>query len=239
MKKEKLENYIHKGELEGFPKEIIAHMLDCQEEQNRPRDVTVFERNIIEGGSGKGFTWDKTQEGWNFWYKVIREKDFNLFFERYPKKDNQQDFRINDKVYDILRKEVGVVQDIVYSSNIAYGLSVEFKSGLKSYTINGCYIHECKNPQLLHYRDDYNYDVIDFNNLPERQELKKWRAKKGKVYNFVSFDNECWFFSDGTKDDYAPFDNDNYNSGNYFQSENEAQEVANKLNEYFKQLIQN
>ena len=52
-----------------------------------------------------------------------------------------------------------------YSSSIPYGLSVEFKSGLKSYTINGCYIPECKNPQLLHYRDDYNYDVIKGNNF--------------------------------------------------------------------------
>ena len=45
MKREELENYIPKGKLEGFPKEIIARMLDCQEEQGNPRDVTVFEKN--------------------------------------------------------------------------------------------------------------------------------------------------------------------------------------------------
>ena len=153
------------------------------------------------------------------------------------KEEDSQDFRINDKVYDILLKEVGIVQGIKYSSSIPYGLSVEFKSGLKSYTINGCYIPECKNPQLLHYRDDYNYDVINFNNLPKRQEPKRWRAEKEGVYSFLEFDNEYWFLSNDTKDDYVFFDNNNYNSGNYFQTKEEAQEVADKLNKCFQELI--
>ncbi|MCK9477260.1 MAG: hypothetical protein M0R46_15190 [Candidatus Muirbacterium halophilum] len=236
MKKEELE----KGELEGFPKEIIARILDCQEEQGNQRDISIFEKRVVTGRFNEGFSWDKTQEGGFFWHEVINKKDFNLFFEKYPKKDNTQDFRINDKVYDILQKEVGVVQDIVYSSNIVYGLSVEFKSGLKSYTINGCYTHECKNPQLLHYQDDYNYDVIDFNNLPERQKHKRWRAEEDKLYYFVNFNIKDWFFSDKSKDDHDyPMDNDNYNSGNYFRTEVEAEIISQKLNEYFKQLIQN
>ena len=48
MKIEELENYEPKGELEGFPKEIISRMLDCQEEQGNPRDVSVFERDRKE-----------------------------------------------------------------------------------------------------------------------------------------------------------------------------------------------
>lgn len=232
-----LENYTPKGQLEGFPKEIIAKMLDYQEKQGNKRNVSIFEKRIVTGRFNEGFSWDKTQEGGVFWHKVINNKDFDFFFERYPKKDNTQDFRINDKVYDILLKEVGVVQDIVYSSNIAYGLSVEFKSGLKSYTINGCYTHECKNPQLLHYQEDYNYNVIDFSNLPKRQETKRWRAEKDGIYYFVNFFTKDWFFSDETKDDYDPIDNANYNSGNYFRTEIEAEIIAQKLNTYLKRLI--
>lgn len=81
MKKEELENYEPKGELEGFPKEIIARMLDCQEEQCNKRDVTVFEKKINAGMDSKGFFWRYTKEKFDFWNKVIDKKDFNLFFE--------------------------------------------------------------------------------------------------------------------------------------------------------------
>ena len=279
MTKEELENYIPKGDLKGFPKEIIAKMLDYQEEQGNPRDVSVFEEDFWVPMSIKGFDWDNTKDGFDFWEQVILERNFDLFFKKYPKQDvhseckyqesknikyvqvgdnvilsnitptqssveinttedNSQEFRVGDKVYDILLKEVGVVQDITHASNIPYGLSIEFKSGLKSYTTNGCYIPEYKNPHLLHYRDDYNYDIIDFNNLPKKQEPKRWRAENGGLYYFVDFKTKNCSFSNETKDDYVSFDNDNYNSGNYFRTEIEAEIIAQKLNEYFKQLIQ-
>lgn len=229
-----LENYEPKGQLEGFPKEIISRMLDCQEKQCNPRNVSIFERNkyiILEQG---GFDWDKTIEKDIFWNEVISYKNFNLFFEKYPKKEDNQEFRVGDKIYDILLKEVGIVQDIVYSSSIPYGLSVEFKSGVKSYTINGCYIPEYKNPHVLHYRDDYNYDVIDFNNLPKRQEPKRWRAEVGEFYYTITTPA---FKIRNVFDIYVDSDNENFEIGNYFQTEEQAQKVAFKLKEYFKQLI--
>ena len=229
-----LENYEPKGDLKGFPKEIIARMLECQKNQWNKIDVSVFERNRIAGEAFKGIVWVQTKEGFDFWNDIIRFKNFTLFFEKYPKKDNPQNFKINDKVYDILLKEVGVVQNIEF---IPYGLSVEFKSGLKSYTTNGCYMLKSENPQLFHYRDDYNYDVIDFNNLPKRQEPKRWRAEMGGSYYFVYFYIENWFISNEIKDSYDPMDNRNYNSGNYFRTEVEAEIIAQKLNTYFKQLI--
>ena len=240
-----LENYIPKGGLEGFPKEIIARMLECQEEQCNPRDVSVFEKRVNAKQCIKGFDWGNTQEDWDFWHEVITNKNFNPFFKKYSKQDhldNCLDFRINDKVYDILLKEVGIVQDIEYSSSIPYGLSVEFKvefkSGLKSYTINGHYIPKYKNPQLLHYRDDYDYSIIDFNNLPKRQNSKRWRAEKEGEYYFIRFYVEDWFYTSATKENNWYYDSINYNSGNYFQTKEEAQEVADKLNKYFKELIE-
>ena len=252
-----LENYTPKGDLQGFPKEIISRMLDCQEEQGNPRDISVFEKQRDEGKNKRGFTWENTKEGNMFWSNVLTNKDFGIFFRKYPKQeyqelknnknmqennkkeDDSQDFRINDKVYDILRKEVGVVQDIDYSSSIPYGLSVEIKSGLKSsYTTNGRYTPECKNPQILHYRDDYDYSIIDFNNLPKRQEPKRWRAEKGGEYHYVRFYLEGWFCTSTSEDSNDYYDNLNYNSGNYFRTESEAKIIAQKLNTHFKQLIQ-
>lgn len=241
MTTEELKNYTPKGQLEGFPKEIIAKMLDYQEKQGNPRDVSIFEKLINAKQCIKGFDWGDTQEDWDFWHEVITNKNFNPFFKKYSKQDHQdnsQDFRINDKVYDILLKEVGVVQDIVYSSSfIPHGLLVEFKSGLKSYTINGCYLLNSKNPQLLHYREDYNYNVIDFSNLPKRQEPKRWRAEKNRIYYYVNFYTKDWFLPDETYDYYTPMDHDNYYSGNYFRTEVEAEIIAQKLNTYLKQLI--
>ena len=81
-----LQNYSPKGNLEGFPKEIIARMLECQEEQGNLRDVTVFEEKMSAGMDIKGFAWDKTKEGWYFWEEVIGNKNFDIFFEKYHKK---------------------------------------------------------------------------------------------------------------------------------------------------------
>ena len=240
MTKKELENYIPKGQLEGFPKEIIARMLECQEEQGNKKDVSVFEKEKEANNQNKGFNWLKTQEGQVFWLKVVGYRIFDLFFEKYPKQDNQdnsQEFKVGDKVYDIIYGEIGVIKRI--NIDDTYSIHVSFNDNTyDEYLINGVCRQNHKIPQLLHYRDDYNYDVIDFNNLPKRQEPKRWRAEKEGVYNFVSFDNECWFFSDDTKDDYDHFDNDNYNSGNYFSTEVEAEIIAQKMNTYFKQLIQ-
>lgn len=36
---------MYKGQLEGFPKEIVERMLECQVEQGNSRDVSIFEEN--------------------------------------------------------------------------------------------------------------------------------------------------------------------------------------------------
>ena len=64
MTKEELENYEPKGQLEGFPKEVIARMLDCQEEQGNKRDVTVFEET--RASYFEGLKWYQTEEGYDY-----------------------------------------------------------------------------------------------------------------------------------------------------------------------------
>ncbi len=158
-----LENYIPKGGLEGFPKEIIARMLECQEKQGNPRDISVFEKLIDAGQCIEGFDWDETQEDYDFWREVIRHKDFDRFFEKYPKKDNQdnsQEFRIGDKVIYYLTNKIGTVDEVKkHKFDNDIDIVVDFgNNDICEYEVNSDIIR----PFLLHYRDDYNYDVIEF-----------------------------------------------------------------------------
>ena len=79
-----LNNYKHKGELVGFPKEVIAKMLEHQKEQTGVANITVFEKNISADAGDCGFTWSVTPEGSTFWNTVLR-RDFEEFFKKYPK----------------------------------------------------------------------------------------------------------------------------------------------------------
>lgn len=75
----------YKGGIEGFPKEIVDRMLDLQEEKGCERDIGVFEEYNCADFCQGGFNWDETSEKSSFWYKVIINKNFDLFFEKYPK----------------------------------------------------------------------------------------------------------------------------------------------------------
>ena len=88
-----LENYEQKGQLIGFPKEIIARMLDCQVEQGNKRDVTVFEKYKDSAKTEGGFDWDKTKEKDDFWVEVIIKENFYAFFENYHKQEVSQAFK--------------------------------------------------------------------------------------------------------------------------------------------------
>lgn len=76
---------MYKGQLEGFPTEIVEKMLDYQEQQGNERDISVFEKDIFAGKRSKGFIWDETLEGADFWNEVIEQRNFQVFFDRYPK----------------------------------------------------------------------------------------------------------------------------------------------------------
>lgn len=227
-----LENYIPEGQLEGFPKEIIARMLECQVEQENKRDISVFEENRTS--YCQGFIWDKSKEGYDFWDEVIRYKHFDLFFKKYPKKEDNQEFRIEDKVYDIILGEIGIVKKIIGNDPSSFPIAVVFENcGTVLYTLEGKFLARDKYPRLLHYRDDYNYDVIEFNNLPKRQEANRWRAEVGQRYYYFN----TYFEVDSFIEEGHNTDTKLYNLGDYFQTKEQAQEVADKLNTYFKQLI--
>ncbi len=182
-------------------------------------------------------------------YKVISAEEFIALhtkgeefdkgeLEGFPKEDNSQKFKVGDEVIDIITGQRGKIFKI--STNDDAILPIYVSSNEREevyYALDGRYYSSDKYPRLLHYRDDYDYSIIDFNNLPKRQD-KRWRAKKEEVYYYIRFDAKGRSFTDGIRDVHRYYDNDNYNSGNYFRTEAEAKNIAQKLNTYFKQLIQ-
>lgn len=75
------------GKIEGFPIEVVEKMIERQVKQGNPADVTVFQ--TYGGVSRKlgGFDWGETKEDFDFWGSVIADRDFDLFFKYYPKKE--------------------------------------------------------------------------------------------------------------------------------------------------------
>jgi len=68
----------------GFPVVVVEAMIRNQIEQGNVGDVKVFQGNNLSGKLGKGFDWNETKEDREFWLKVIKNKNFDVFFERYP-----------------------------------------------------------------------------------------------------------------------------------------------------------
>ena len=70
------------GDLEGFPIEVVEKMLQEQYKQFGKKDISIFQNNKR---SENGFVWEYTIEGHDFWRRVISCKEFDVFFELYPK----------------------------------------------------------------------------------------------------------------------------------------------------------
>lgn len=73
------------GDLENFPIEVVKKMLEYQYKQNNIIDIKVFIPNCGAEKHFNGFRWADTIEGHDFWYEVIHNKKFDVFFKRYPK----------------------------------------------------------------------------------------------------------------------------------------------------------
>lgn len=67
-----------------FPKEIQELILKRQVEAGNPPDITLFDENTIISSVNGGFTWDKTKEGSNFWYNILMDNNFEVFYKKYP-----------------------------------------------------------------------------------------------------------------------------------------------------------
>lgn len=108
------------GEIADFPMEVVERMVYEQVSQRQKINPTVFAiKNSAAPGEG-GFSWAATVDGYAFWEKVIRHKDFDLFFSKYPRKtvvseSKKYVYAVGDpknrrKVIDALKEHGGVNQ---------------------------------------------------------------------------------------------------------------------------------
>ena len=79
----------YKGEIKGFPEEVVAMMMKMQEWQTGERDITVFENDSCAPKISGGFDWADTPDGFDFWPQVIVYEDFDRFFKSYPHQKHQ------------------------------------------------------------------------------------------------------------------------------------------------------
>ena len=81
---------MYKGELRGFPTEVVNWMLEQQDKQGNPKKVHVFEKDILSSRVNGGFDWYVANKGLtnDFCNDVIKHKKFHLFFERFPKQSS-------------------------------------------------------------------------------------------------------------------------------------------------------
>lgn len=112
------------GDIADFPPEIVEKMLEYQERQGNQRNIKVFEKDRWSLHASGGFSWIDTDEGFNFWDKVILCKKFDIFFELYPKdnpesvptavgisQDTADDLnvyieRLKDQLYESMRDQI-------------------------------------------------------------------------------------------------------------------------------------
>ena len=86
------------GDIEYFPIEVVEKMIEEQVEQGNDPDVSVFQKDRSEIKENGGFSWCETADGKTFWSNVADYKDFNLFFQKYPKQKQltiQKDMETN------------------------------------------------------------------------------------------------------------------------------------------------
>lgn len=210
---------MYKGQLEGFPPEIVEKMLYYQEKQGNKRDVTVFEK--CKDVYSSGFCWDSTDEKFDFWDNVINNKNFDLFFEKYPKQDivcgvkleQGKDYCFickdgtvwllrfckifNNEIYDL-----GAVNDgEYYNEEISWGGIKNIKSIRPATSEESEHLESCIKAGKYVDMKTYQYEVVHC----ETQEqwdfvlnklncafIKKENWKRYGKNSGISFNNEQW-----------------------------------------------
>ncbi len=78
------------GDIAGFPIEVVRKMIEEQVRQGNKADVGVFQECAHKVKKSGGFEWKETEYGFDFWNMVIIGKEFDAFFEKYPKQETTE-----------------------------------------------------------------------------------------------------------------------------------------------------
>lgn len=175
----------YKGQLKGFPDEVVEWMLQQQVKQGNKRDVSVFENGNSSDRHSKGFNWFDTSEKHDFCEKVILNKRFDLFFKRYPKKQSEVKYfkyelnKESRKALELINKK-NINQVYFGKSQYYYGTDGTCKK-----TAFGLMKDQIVSPkQIIEMLLDKKEPVKD-----EKIELEMTvKYKDGNIGNFVKFD---------------------------------------------------
>lgn len=133
------------GDINGFPIEIVQHMVNEQVLQGNPPNITVFQKINYRNKNSKGFDWDLSKDGDSFWHKVIINRNFELYFEKYPKQTNMKQFTKED---------------------LQSGMVVKLRNGRKYLVVEDLLIGRDGFMRLYKYNDDLTlntgteYDIV-------------------------------------------------------------------------------
>ena len=108
-----------KGQIDWLPDFIGEELMKQQEYQGNKRDISVFEEDVSAAKSEGGFEWKDTSQKYNFWDRVLLEKDINLFLAW---------FKPELEVFDD-ENEKHLAQVISYNKNKIYPFIIKEKVG--------------------------------------------------------------------------------------------------------------
>jgi len=170
---------------EYLPKEIQHKMLERQAEQNNGfADATIFIEHIEADVDEGGFSWNKAPEEDDFWPDVVCYKNFDRFYEKYPKEEpkvkvmdpcivTSERLADEDKIWysDViyLGFEIESLQDNVYFKKYGFDYETVFLECPKGISFD----YERENPsQVKMIRSDEDGNIIDKMVITSLKELK-------------------------------------------------------------------
>lgn len=95
-----MSNKQYKGDLKGFPTDVVEWMLDQQEVQGNKRDVSVFKRDRLSTKHEGGFDWHKTSISGENCNEIIHNRNFDLLFKHFPKKETKEAMKRLEKAIE-------------------------------------------------------------------------------------------------------------------------------------------
>lgn len=186
----KLKNYYYvtkedlKGEIADFPVEIVQHMLNNQTKEDGKANIKFFQ-NSIKGG----FIWRNTPEGTSFWNDVIKNKNFDRYFEKYPKieidiETNQKQFTKEDlqsgMVVEIRRGNKYLVVGDLLINNIGFIRINNYNENLISIYSNEWDIMKIYDKSEK-WGNGFNDGIVHENTIWERNELITMSIKEIEI----------------------------------------------------------
>lgn len=196
------------GDIEYFPIEVVEKMIEEQVEQDNDPDVSVFQKDRSEIKENGGFSWCETADGETFWSNVADYKDFNLFFQKYPKQKQltiQKDMETNK----LILNGITLPTDTEVKVSVEEGTTIitfqkqeseeqKFKNG------DIIYSEDCEGRGWVsifnRIEDDAMYSYADFG----LEDKNTYLHEEGLTYNFGSMD-EIFNIRLATKEEIAEF----------------------------------